>query len=493
MTDEALDAPGIGSDSAPALPATPTTFQRTLSGWHLILLVVAAAAPMAAVVGIVPVAFAFGNGAGVPVTVVGVVAVLALFSVGYSAMSRKIVSTGGFYSYVTHGLGGVPGLGAAFVAMISYASIVIGALGYFAYFSQTVVTSITGWSCPWIWFAVAGGLLIAGLGYRGIDLSFRVIAVLLVAEFAVLLCLVVAVIVRLGAHAFPVEAFSFRSIGTGAPGIAVMLVFLLFIGFESAAIYSEETRDARRTVARATYGAVALMGSFYVLTTWVTVGAVGAGRIADVSAAAPGNLYFDLTASYLAPWVSQLMAVFMATSMFATALALHNVAGRYLCSLGRQGCAPAIVGRLHRRYGGPYAASVAVSIATTSIVVIGFVFGASPLVGLGTVAAGLGTVGIMFLQCLASLAIVGYFRRHGGGPLWSTVVAPLLALAGLGLGVALAVARFDLVSGGTSIFVNVLPVLIAVAFVTGSLYGFWLKLRRPQRYRRVTEHLASNG
>ncbi|MFD7999519.1 APC family permease [Streptomyces mirabilis] len=490
--DEVADMPRSGfPPSSPSGAVEDGALRQTLGAWHLILLVVAAAAPMAAVVGIVPVAFAFGNGAELPLTVLGVSLVLALFSVGYSAMSRRIVSTGAFYSYVTHGLGGVAGLGAAFVAMVSYVVVVTGALAYFGYFSQVAVAGITGWSCSWIWFAAIGGLLVAGLGYRGIDLSFRVIAVLLVAEFVIILCLVASIIGRLGTHAFPMKSFSFQAVGSGTPGIAVMLVFLLFIGFESAALYSEEARDPRRSVARATYGAVAVMGAFYVLTTWVTVGAVGAGRIMRTAQGATGDLYFTLTADFLAPWVSQLMEVLVATSMFATALALHNVASRYLFSLGRQRCLPGMVGRVHTRYGGPHVASVVVSIITTSIVVAGFLSGMSPMVGLGTVAAGLGTVGVMTLQCLASMAVIGYFRRHGEGSWWSTLIAPLLALAGMGFGVMLAITRFDLLSGASNAYVNALPALIGVAFLSGAGYSLWLKVRRPDRYRKVTEQLGA--
>ncbi|OXZ00610.1 hypothetical protein BEK98_00440 [Streptomyces diastatochromogenes] len=476
--------------SGPPAAVEAGALRQSLGAWHLILLVVAAAAPMAAVVGIVPVAFAFGNGAGLPLTVVGVSLVLALFSVGYSAMSRRIVSTGAFYSYVTHGLGGIAGLGSAFVAMFSYVVVVTGALAYFAYFSQVAVAGIIGWSGSWIWFAAVGGLLVAGLGYRGIDLSFRVIAVLLAAEFVILLCLVVSIIGRLGMQAFPVKSFSFQAVGSGTPGIAVMLVFLLFIGFESAALYSEEARDPRRSVARATYGAVAVMGAFYVLTTWVTVGAVGADQITQTARGATGDLYFNLTANYLAPWVSQLMAVFVATSMFATALALHNVASRYLFSLGRQRCLPAAVGKVHTRYGGPHVASIVVSVTTTLIVAVGFLCGTSPMVGLGTVAAGLGTVGVMVLQCLASLAVIGYFRRHSEGARWPTLIAPFLALGGMGFGVILAISRFDLLSGASNTFVNALPVLIGVVFLAGAGYGLWLKVRRPNRYRQVTEQLG---
>ena len=491
--DEAVDgssAPAADATRTPAVAGT-APLRQSLTAWRLILLVVAAAAPMAAVVGLVPVGFAFGNGAALPFTILGVSVVLALFTVGYSAMSRRVVSTGAFYTYVTRGLGGVPGLGAAFMALVSYTVMTCGGLAYFAYFAQALFIQFFGWAPSWIWFAAVGWLLIAALGYRGIDMSFRVIAGLVFAEIVLLLILVVSIIAHLGGRAFPGESFSLHSLGSGAPGVAVMLVFGLFAGFESAALYSEETRDPRRSVARATYGAVVSMGVFYVLTTWVTVGAVGSGKIVDAAAQAPGTLYFDLTASYLAPWASQLMAVFMATSMFATVLSAHNVASRYFFALGRQRCLPGTIGRVHSRYGSPHRASMVVSVVTAVIVGVGFLAGMAPMVGLGTITAGLGVVGIMALQCLASLAVIGYFRRHGGGSLWSTVIAPLLAFLAIGFGLVLAISRFDLLSGASNGFVNSLPVIIAIVFVAGGAYGLWLKFRRADRYRNVTAHLAT--
>ncbi|MEV6338798.1 APC family permease [Nocardia vinacea] len=459
--------------------------------WRLILMVVAAAAPMAAVIGIVPVAFSLGNGAGVPLTFVGVSVVLALFSVGYSAMSRRIVSTGAFYSYVAQGLGGAPGLGAAFVAVVSYTVFTAGALAYFAFFSQTALLQITGWSGSWIWFAIIGGLVVAALGYRRIDLSSRVIAVLLTAEFAILLCLVVSIIWHAGVHAFPAQSFSIHAATSGTPGIAVMLAFTCFIGFESAALYSEEAHDPRRSVARATYGAVAVIGGFYLLTTWVTVGAVGPDHIADTAAQSTGNIYFDLTATYLAPWVSDAMAVLMATSLFATTLSIHNVASRYLFALGRQRCLPQKLSRIHRRHGSPHVASSAVSIVTAVIVLVCAVAAVPPLVGLGTVAIGFGTVGIIALQCLTSLAVLGYFRKTRTKASMATRTAPLLAFLGLIAAVVLTVGKFDLLSGASSRWVNSLPTLLAVVFTIGVGYALWIRNRRPTQYLQMTQLMTT--
>ncbi|MGQ4600898.1 amino acid permease [Nocardia sp. R6R-6] len=467
--------------------------RRSLGTWRLILMVVAAAAPMAAVIGIVPVAFALGNGPGVPLTFVCVSIVLAFFSVGYSAMSRRIVSTGAFYSYIAQGLGGAPGLGAAFVAVVSYTVFVAGGYGYVAVFTQTAVQQITGWNGSWIWFAVGGCVAVGVLGYRRIDLSSRLIAVLLTAEFAILLCLVISIIWHAGVHAFPAQSFSPHAAISGTPGIAVMLAFTCFIGFESAALYSEETHDPRRSVARATYGAVALIGAFYVLTTWVTVGAVGPDRIAEAAGQSTGNIYFDLTATYLAPWVADVMAVLMATSLFATTLAIHNVASRYLFALGRQRCLPHQLGRIHHRHGSPSVASCAISIVTTATVLVCVATGVAPMVGLGTVGIGFGTVGIIALQCVTSLAVVGYFRRVGAKAGYATLTAPLLAFIGLFAAVVLAVGKFDLLSGASSRWVNCLPALLAVVFAAGVGHALWIRKKRPTQFRQMTELMANQA
>ncbi|MFI6366309.1 hypothetical protein ACIBG0_26550 [Nocardia sp. NPDC050630] len=114
-----------------------------------------------------------------------------------------------------------------------------------------------------------------------------------------------------------------------------------------------------------------------------------------------------------------------------------------------------------------------------------------PLVGLGTVGIGFGTVGIIALQCLASLAVFGYFRRVKSTPGFATVVAPLVAFAGLGFALYLAVEKFELLSGATNAFVNALPTLLLVTFAAGACYAAWLRTKRRAHYLRITELMTT--
>ena len=84
--------------------AADTLRKNALGAPHIVFFVIAAAAPLTAVVGVTPAAFQLGNGPGVPVTFLLVGGLYLLFSAGFTAMSRFVLSAGGFYAYIKAGL-----------------------------------------------------------------------------------------------------------------------------------------------------------------------------------------------------------------------------------------------------------------------------------------------------------------------------------------------------------------------------------------------------
>jgi amino acid transporter len=81
-------------------------------------MVVAAAAPLSVVAGAFPIGIAAGNGASFPAAYVVCTAVLLVFAVGFTAMSRHVPDAGAFASYIAKGLGRASGTGAAFLAVV---------------------------------------------------------------------------------------------------------------------------------------------------------------------------------------------------------------------------------------------------------------------------------------------------------------------------------------------------------------------------------------
>jgi len=80
----------------------------------VLFLTVTGAAPISAMLFNVPIAAGFGNGLGTPAAFLVATVVLTIFSVGYAAMARKVTAVGGFYSFISLGLGRPLGMSLGF-------------------------------------------------------------------------------------------------------------------------------------------------------------------------------------------------------------------------------------------------------------------------------------------------------------------------------------------------------------------------------------------
>ena len=92
--------------------------------------------------------------------------------------------------------------------------------------------------------------LMAILGYRQIDLLAKVLMLLVLAEFAIVLVLDVAILIAGGDAGLNQQPFAWSQITPGTPSIGTLFCFAAFIGFEATTIYAEEAKTPR-TVPRA--------------------------------------------------------------------------------------------------------------------------------------------------------------------------------------------------------------------------------------------------
>ncbi len=462
-------------------PAGTAGLGRTLGTPKIVFLVVAAAAPLVAMAGTLPLSMGVGNGAGVPGAYLIATLTLLCFSAGYAAMARTITGGGGFYAYVARGLGRPPAAAGAVLALIGYNGLVAALAGGIGYF-LTIEGGVPG---PWWAFSVAGVAIMAVLGYRAVDLSAKVLAVLLTCEVGMLFAVDLAILADRGADAFAFTSFEPSTVLSGAPGVAFMFAFGSFVGYEAAAIYAEESRDPERSVPRATYAAVLVIGLFYTATSWLTVGALGADRAREVADAQEGELMLNMTADLLGASAEALFGLLVITSLFASLLASHNAAGRYLYSLGRDRLAFRRLDRVHPRHRSPYAASLAQSGFTLVVIAAFAVAGLDPYRNLVTVMSGLSTLGIVLLQMLTAVACVVYFRRRRDPRTVRTLVLPLAGCAGLITATVLLLANFGTLAHSDALAINVLPYLAVLLAVGAALYALRLRGTDPDRYARI--------
>ncbi|GAA4732936.1 APC family permease [Phytohabitans rumicis] len=452
-----------------------------ISAAGIVFLVLAAASPLIGLTGAVPSAMVVGNGLGAPLAYVAVGLVLLLFCVGYVAMSRQVTNAGALYAYVGRGLGLRTGLGAAGVAVWSYTAIQASVYGFFGVVGSATLDSWTGVHVPW-WLLTLGLVaLVQVFGYLHIELGARVLAVLMIVEWGTMLLLGLVILAKGGAGEGLglSQVFSVDSLMSGAPGVALVFGFASMFGFESSAIYGEEARSPKKSVARATYLSVVLITGFFLFTSWTLIvghgpaGAVGAAGSA-LESGDPAAYVFGAGDTFLGAWAPHAMSVFVITSMFAAALAFHNGIARYLFTLGRDGVLPARLSTVHHRTRAPHVASVTQTVSILVVMVPFMLAGADPVTTLFFWGSGVAVVGIVALYGLSSVATFRYFRVHPerDARVWHTLVAPLASAVAMAGALVLVLANFDTLVGGTGGLAAVLALTVPAAFVLGfGAYG----------------------
>jgi amino acid transporter len=497
------------STAEPSITPRPGTTEssklhrRALGVPDLMFFIIAASAPLTAVAGGQAATYLVTGNRAVAFMFIPLGIVLALFTVGYAAMSRYVENAGAFYAYVSKGLGRVPGIGTAFVALIAYNSMQIGIYGLFGVAMGGFMAGYAGVDLPWwLWCLVAGGI-IALLGVLQIDLNARVLAVVLGLEVLIVALFDFAILADPGPQGLTLIGFNPTVAFSAAVGATLTFCVASFVGFESAAIYSEECRDPRRTVARATYLAVGLIAVFYALSSWLLGVAAGPNTIVNPNALVaagfetegapdPTTVLFITGAERLGEFWGTAAALLFATSLFAALLSFHNAVARYAFALGREGVLPSFFGRVNSRTGAPWAASLTQSILALAVVLIFAMVAANPVLTLFTWLTNLGALGVLLLMAATSFAVVGYFRRRPQDAVgsWASTWAPTIAGVLLLVLLVLGVANFNvLITGLTDAPINtmtvVLPLILFGGGIVGLIVGAILKRGRPDVYERI--------
>lgn len=459
----------------------------TIGVRDLVFLVVAAAAPLYIMAGLAPVAIGIG-GIGAPGGYLMVGALLALFAVGYTAMSRYIRNAGAFYAYIARGLGRPAGGGAALVALLGYCGFCFGLIGAFGYYAAVTVEDLLGISLGWEIWALALIAVVGWLGFNRISISAKVLAFFLSCEVLLLVALAVAVLVDGGAEGLSLH--SFQPATMVDEGVAAMIVFAFgaFAGFEATTIYSEEARDPRRTISRATYLAVAFLALFYAFICWIVVMAFGPTFAVGAAGEDPAGMVFVATDQYLGSAAKTTMDVLIVTSLFASVLAFHNSAARYFFALGRESLLSHRLAHVEARTGAPRRASLIVSVLAVVVVGAFALAGADPILQLLLWVSGLGALCIVVLQALCAAAVIAYFHKNDHPEIrwWQSTGAPALAAAGLVAMVVLIIDHFDLLTGASAATNLAIMLCIPVAFAIGTARALWLRSHRPDVYADLT-------
>ena len=490
----------------------------------VLFMAVANAAPITAMSFNVPIAVGFGNGTGASAGFLFATIVLTIFTVGFVAMARHITTTGAFYGFISQGVGQVAGMASGLLAATAYIIFEGSLIGGFAYFASDALSTSLSITINWLPIAIAGILVIAVLSYYSITLAASILSVTLVCEVVLLGALGISVLFKAGpdglnagspfnvANAFknvPANAFG-TGVAAGSAAVGIFFAFWSWIGYETTAVYGEESKEPKKIVPRATLIAVVGLGLFYTFMSWMVVAGQGNANAVKLSAGStPVDLWLTLVKGNLGTVPLGLYKILLVVGSFACAMAFHNAASRYLYAIGREAAWARIrdtVGKVNVKHGSPAIASFSQSTITLVLVLLFTIFtkvivpGADggpgvdtpalvPYVNVYGILALIGTAMILIVQTFTSVAVVSYFwvkKTHRGHWL-STLVCPIVGAAGMLYALMLLWQNRAFAAGyaSDSLIMASMPFIIIGLMVLGFGYAFWVKSAKPEIYAEI--------
>jgi len=411
----------------PAPSATGATLHRgTLGVREVVFQAISHLGPAIGVIVVAPV-IASLVGASMPLIMLLAMVAVLLTGACVAMLAAKLPSAGGYYTYVSHGLGRRSG--------------VVTAWAYFLYdpLIPTLLILITsgilqpaikaGFGVDIPWWAITAVLLafVFVMTVRGVRISATLTVALGAIESLIMIGFAIAVIARTGSASLSFHPLAWPSTGGDLHPVFLAFAFgvLLFTGFESAAPLAEETANPHRAIPRTVIISILVVGLIWAFSGYATV----VGWHGDVTAMGTGDNPFFVLADRLSGWAWIVLALALLNSAVAGALAGQNAGARVLYALGRAELLPRAFGRVHPRFRTPVLAlslifvlNLAASLALGAW--LGPV-GAFSFIGLFI------TLGVIVLYIMGNLSVIRlYWSRYRADFSWLRhVLVPLLASA----------------------------------------------------------------
>jgi amino acid transporter len=366
--------------------------------------------------------FAFGviavtAGVAAPLTILaaGVAVVLLAFIV--AEFTRSEPSAGSFITYVETGLGPRAGVIVSLLVAVGYTVAIAGVFTMSGGMVSITLAHYTSWHVPWEPLTLVLTIGAIWLTLHGVKLSTTAVGLAVLAQVSVMLVVCAIVLVDRRAHLSSVP-FSWSHLAGGLGGLSAgfPLALYMFIGWENGPALAEETRDPRRTVPRALYLSIAIGAFLFVFFAYATI----IGFHDNVSSIGRSSVPFLTVADrYLGgpaivAWLAGIISV------LATLISGANSQARMLFDGGRSGLLPAWLGRVRPPGDTPRNALLAMGGVGLSIIaawwaihLLGIDRGSTNPVGLYAECSTMGTIVILFVYLLTTVALPAFmWRRH---------------------------------------------------------------------------------
>ena len=381
--------------------------------------------------------------------VAGVIAII--IALNFAECAALIPHVGGAYAYACEAWGNFTGFlvgwGLWIAEVAALAVMPVAFVRYLTFF----VPSLT-----WVQGAIIKILFIVIITYvniRGTKLAGRTNDVLTIAKLTPLLLLIVFGFIYLGANTSQTYSnlVPFAPLGFSNFAPALILIFWAYAGFELAVIPSQEIENPTITIPKAMIIGMAIVTFFYLLTSFVVVGAVNwaALQFDPAPLATAGSVVLSYTPA-LAVIGGAILGIgaLISISGFDESGTLTTARLSYAISL--DGLFPKFFSQIHPKYSTPYKSLIAQAVLALFGSLIG---GLSQLI----VFSVFNLAFVYLVTCSAVLVLRERKKPEVGKTALERVTGPIIPIVGMILS-----AYLLLVSGISTIIFGIITILIGV-------------------------------
>ena len=352
--------------------------------------------------------FVVGPASGM-VPLVYIVGVVAMFftALSYRWMSQEFPMSGSVYSYVQRGLNAHVGFLAGWMIMADYLLAPALLYGFTGVWLNALVPQVPIW--VFIILFVAVNTFVTG---RGITIAASTNFVLLAMELIALAIFVGFAIKYVFVDGGGTGGLSLdpiyqpKNVDLGFIAAATSIAVLSFLGFDGISTLAEETHQPERTVGNATVAALIILGSIFILETYLA-----ALVQPNIKGLDPDLAFFEVGRVAGGAFLYYLLLIVNVIGIgIANALAAQLAISRVLYSVSRDGMLPAsgFLSKVHPRYRTPFNATLFVGVVTLAIALIFSTETITKFVNFGALTA--------FMALNLSVLVYFFFRRGRRGP-----------------------------------------------------------------------------
>ena len=339
--------------------------------------------------------------------------------------SKKIASSGGFFTYASHGIGPRTGIMAGFYQLFYNINNVAFLALWNGYFLVSIYSFFTGNGVSSYTMLLVGFITVAFyflIQYFGIKkaINFNFVTGLIEAAFLVIISII---IILLSPSSNTAYVFTPGSAGIGGVGLGMILALLSFGGYTTVVSLSEEAKEPKKNVGKAIIFTIILAGFIFVLTSYAHTIGRGYSNMANFALLPlPG---FTVVKAKIGIIPTIILGIIVLSSNLNAVNGQMVNLSRVAYRMSRDGILPKSLGKAHPRYQTPYISLIALTLISTVIMVIVFLL-VTPAIEAVFLLATMATVGTIMVHSITNISLIPYSLKNKDFKVFITGLLPVL-------------------------------------------------------------------